>query len=271
MAVWISWNIDIRRSLNCRDSVPRRKFKNRAATSCSPGPILWPPTISFELDVKMAEEIDLEMCTYGQLSDVQMLSDLDLGSGKSHINVQFVEDYQLAQPRDCSITRYRNMVVWISWNIDIRRSFNCRDSFPKYKNRAPTSCSTGPTLWPSTISFELDVKMAEEIDLEMCTYGQLSEVQMLSDLDLGSGQSHINVHSASRTISLPNHVTVASRTTQIWPFECREILTFGEVWTVLIAFPEGNSKIGLRQAVVQVPYYDHQPSVSSSTPKRRRR
>jgi len=73
--------------------------------------------------------------------------------------------------------------------------------------------------------------MAEEIDLEMCSYGQLSEVQMLIDLhlDFGSGQSHINVHNSSRTISLPNHVTVASSTTEIWSFEFREISTFGEV------------------------------------------
>jgi len=39
----------------------------------------------------------------------------------------------------------------------------------------------------------------------------------------------------------------------------------------MIAFIEGNSKIGLRQAVVQVPYYHQQPSVLSSTQKRRRR
>jgi len=36
--------------------------------------------------------------------------------------------------------------------------------------------------------------VAEEIDVEMCSYGQLSEVQMFRDLDLdfGSGQGHIN-------------------------------------------------------------------------------
>jgi len=47
----------------------------------------------------------------------------------------------------------------------------------------------------STISFELYAKVAEEIDLEMCIYGQLSEVQMVRDLDLGlaSGQGHINI------------------------------------------------------------------------------
>jgi len=41
-----------------------RKFKNWAPTGCSPGPILWPPTISFELYAKMVEEIDLEKCTF---------------------------------------------------------------------------------------------------------------------------------------------------------------------------------------------------------------
>jgi len=38
----------------------------------------------------------------------------------------------------------------------------------------------------------------------------------------------------------------------------------------MIAFLEGNSKIGLQQAVVHVPYYHHQPPVLSYTPKRRR-
>jgi len=39
--------------------------------------------------------------------------------------------------------------------------------------------------------------MAEEIELEMCSYGQMSEVQMICDLDLdsGSGQGHISIHS----------------------------------------------------------------------------
>ena len=63
----------------------------------------------------------------------------------------------------------------------------------------------------------------------MSSYGQLSEVQMLRDLDLGSDQGHINVHSTSNTISMPNHVIVASHTTKIWPLEFREISTFDEV------------------------------------------
>jgi len=73
--------------------------------------------------------------------------------------------------------------------------------------------------------------VAEDIDLEMCSYGQLSEIQMLRDLDLelGSAQGHINTHTTCRATSLPNRVTVASRTTEIWPFEFREILTSDEV------------------------------------------
>jgi len=39
----------------------------------------------------------------------------------------------------------------------------------------------------------------------------------------------------------------------------------------VIAFLEGNLKIGLRQVVDQVPYYHNQPSVLSSTRKWRRR
>jgi len=142
----------------------------------------------------------------------------------------------------------------MSWNINILWSLNCSDTFPrrKFENRAPTGCRPGPILSTSTVSFELHVKVAEEIDLEMCSYGQLSEVQMVHDLDLGSGQGHVNIHSTCRTTCMPNHMTVASRTTEIWPFEFRQISTFGEVWTLMIAFLEGNSKSGLRQPADQV-------------------
>jgi len=83
--------MDIGRSLTSRDSFPIRKFKNRAQTSCSPSPILSPPTMSFELHTKVVEEIDMEMCSYGQLSEVQMLCDLDLdldlGSSQDYISI----------------------------------------------------------------------------------------------------------------------------------------------------------------------------------------
>jgi len=73
--------------------------------------------------------------------------------------------------------------------------------------------------------------MAEEIDLEMCSYGQLSEVQMVCDLDLDlrSGQGHVNIHSTYRTTCMLNCVTVASHTTEIWPFEFRPISILDEV------------------------------------------
>jgi len=148
------------------------------------------------------------------------------------------------------------VAIWMSWNIDIPWSMNCSDTFPrkKFENRAPTGCRPGPILSTSTVSFELHAKVAEEIDIETCSYGQLSEVQMVRDLDFdpGSGQGHGNIHSRCRTTCTLNHVTVASRTTEIPPFELREISTFGEVWTLVIAFVKGNSKIGLRQGVDHV-------------------
>jgi len=141
---------------------------------------------------KVAEEIDLEMCSYEQLSEVQMLRvlDLDLGSSQGHVNIHST----------CRTTCMRNRVTVASrtseiWPFEFRqistldKSLNSRDSFPrtKFKNRAPISCSPGPILWPPTIRFELHAKTAEEIDLEMCSYGQLWEVQMLCDLDLDHG------------------------------------------------------------------------------------
>jgi len=73
--------------------------------------------------------------------------------------------------------------------------------------------------------------VAEEIYVEMYIYVQLSEVQMVRelDLDLGSGQGHVNIHSTCRTTCLFNHVTVVSRTTEIRPFEFRQILILDEV------------------------------------------
>ena len=83
----------------------------------------------------------------------------------------------------------------------------------------------------STISFELHAKVAEEIYLEMYIYGQLSEIQMVHDLDLdlGSGQGHTNIHSTCRSTCRPNHVTVALHDTEILPFEFRQISISDEV------------------------------------------
>jgi len=51
---------------------------------------------------------------------------------------------------------------------------------------------------------------------------------------------------------MSDHVTVASHSREIQPFEFREISTFHEVGTPVIAFLEENLKIGLK-AVDQVP------------------
>jgi len=48
-------------------------------------------------------------------------------------------------------------------------------------------------LSPSTISFELHAKMAEEINLEKVHFSQLRKLRDL-DLDLGSGRGHIDAH-----------------------------------------------------------------------------
>ena len=108
-----------------------------------------------------------------------------------------------------------------------------RDSLPgwKFENLAPTGCRPGAIVSLSTISFDVHAKVAEELNLEMCSYEVLSEVQMLRDLDLdlGSSKGHINIYSICRTTSMPNGVTVALRSTEIWPLEFREISTFGEI------------------------------------------
>ena len=167
------------------------------------------------------------------------------------------------------------------WTFELREISTFREAWTlviaflerKVENRTQTSCRSGPILSLSTISFELYAKVAEETDVEVCNYGQFLEVQMLRDLDLdlGSAQGHVNIHRTCSTSCTLNHVTVAKRSTEIWPFEFRQILILDEVWTLVIAFLDGNSKIGLRQAVVHVPYYGDQPSVLSSTAKWRRR
>jgi len=176
----MSWNIDIPQSLNSHDSFPRRKVENRAQTSCNPDPILSPTNISFELHAKVAEETDLEMCSYGQLRKFKCSVTLTLD------RVKVTSTYTVrvglpAQPCDCSITQYQNMAIWILWNMDIWRSLNSRDSFPrrKFKNRAQKSCSPGPILSPPTISFELHEKMVE-IDLEKCNFGNFGSSMTLT-------------------------------------------------------------------------------------------
>jgi len=110
---------------------------------------------------------------------------------------------------------------------------NSRDSFRgrKFENRTPTGCRPRIIVSLSTINFDVHAKMAEEIDLEMYSYEQLPEVQMVCDvdLDLASGQGRVSIHSMHRTTCMLNHVTVAPRITEIWPFEFRKISILDEV------------------------------------------
>ena len=55
---------------------------------------------------------------------------------------------------------------------------------------------------------------------------QFAENEKVSDLDLLSAQGRISMHKTYRTTSVPDHVTVASSSTEIWPFEIRVISTF---------------------------------------------
>ena len=49
------------------------------------------------------------------------------------------------------------------------------------------------------------------------------------DPDLVSDQGYISMHNIYRTTSIPDHVTLASSNTEIWPFESPVISTFREV------------------------------------------
>jgi len=161
----MSWNIDIPWSMNSIDTFPRRKFENQPTTSCRRGPNInhqfWAPRESGGGDIPGNVHL---WAIVGSSNAPWPWTWPWIGS-RSHQRTQYVEHYQHAQPCDCSVTQYQNVAIWISWNMDKGRSLNSRDSFPrrKFKNRAPTSCSPGPILWPPTISFELHAKPAEEI------------------------------------------------------------------------------------------------------------
>jgi len=65
-------------------------------------------------------------------------------------------------------------------------------------------------------------------------FAEIEKVSVLDldlDFDLGSGQGHISMRNTYRTTgtTVPDHVTVASSSTEIWPFESRVMSTFCEV------------------------------------------
>jgi len=128
--------------------------------------------------------------------------------------------------------QYWNMAIWRSCNIDMPQNLNSHDNFRKrkFENQAPTSCRLGPVLSRSTMKFELHAEIAEEIELQKCNFRQLSQPEKPRDLDLGSGQGHININTTCSTTSMPNCVTVVSDSTEIWPCEVRIIWRYHEVW-----------------------------------------
>jgi len=69
-------------------------------------------------------------------------------------------------------------------------------------------------LSPATITFELQAKVVEEIYLELCSYGQYSEVQMLRDLDLDllSGRRQAGGNTRSRSTHIPNLIEIEKKT-----------------------------------------------------------
>ena len=87
---------------------------------------------------------------------------------------------------------------------------------------APTSCRPGPILSLPTISFELHAKVAEEADVEMCSYGQFRKLKCSVTLTLTLDRVKV-------TSAYTLHVGLPASTSEIWPFEVREISTFGEV------------------------------------------
>jgi len=71
----------------------------------------------------------------------------------------------------------------------------------------------------------------EEIDAEKCNLRKLRKsVTLTLTLDQVKVILACTIHTEIREYhSMPNYVTVASNSTEIWPFKIREILTSGEV------------------------------------------
>jgi len=54
-------------------------------------------------------------------------------------------------------------------------------------------------------------------------------------LTFGSGQGHVSMHNTYRATSIPDHVTLASSNSEIWPFESPVTSTFCLLWSHVIA------------------------------------
>jgi len=105
---------------------------------------------------------------------------------RSYQHAQYVQDYQQAQPCDCSLMQYRNITIWISWNLNIlRRTAGLRQAvaqIPCYHSQ--------PSVWAPRETGPRKV--------------QFSELQKLRDLDLGSDRGHTGAHMWSRSTHTPH-------------------------------------------------------------------
>jgi len=128
-----------------------------------------------------------------------MLRDLDLdrGSGQGHISIHTTR-------RTTSMPNHVNIALRTTeiWPFEFREISNSRDSFPrrKFKNRAPTSCSPGPILSTSAISFELQGGGDRRRKVQSSQLRKLRDL----DLDLRSGQGRTDAHMWSRSTRTPN-------------------------------------------------------------------
>jgi len=122
----------------------------------------------------MAEEIDLKSAIFGNCRNYRSHVTLTFTLDRVKVTLAYTVHVGLPAPPTVWLAskRYGNMAVWKSCNIDIPQSLNSRDSFlrRKFKNSGPTSYTLGLVLSLSAISFELYVKMAEEIKLEKCNF-----------------------------------------------------------------------------------------------------
>ena len=127
--------------------------------------------------------------------------DLDLGSGQGHVNVHST----------CSticMLNHVNIALRTTeiWPFEFREISNSRDSFPrrKFKNRAPTSCSPGPMLSTSAISFELQGGGDRRRKVQSSQLRKLRDLDLDLDLDLRSGQGRTDEYMWSRSTRTPN-------------------------------------------------------------------
>ena len=105
--------------------------------------------------------------------------DLDLQSGQGHISM--CNTYRTTSMPDRVTVASNSTVIWpfeVCIISTFREFWTHMVAFwqTKFKNWASTSCRLGPVLSSSTITFELQAKVAEETDLENCNFRQFSEL-----------------------------------------------------------------------------------------------